>query len=116
MTNHSSANCGFQTRCLKCGEDHRTNQCLIMTPRKTTSGINCGVTGHIVSWRGCPLFPKIKPTKGQRGKLQKSAEGIPSFSIQETRKYILLNATTKVNTPAGRTQLPSGKQIDHTDW
>ncbi|GBO37692.1 putative RNA-directed DNA polymerase from transposon BS, partial [Araneus ventricosus] len=65
MFNHSSANCGFQTRCLKCGEDHRTNQCPITTPQENPKCINCGATGHIASWRGCPLFPKIKPTKGQ---------------------------------------------------
>ncbi|GBL68719.1 putative RNA-directed DNA polymerase from transposon X-element [Araneus ventricosus] len=65
MFNHSSANCGFQTRCLKCGENHRTNQCPITTPQENPKCINCGATGHIASWRGCPLFPKIKPTKGQ---------------------------------------------------
>ncbi|GBN54684.1 putative RNA-directed DNA polymerase from transposon BS [Araneus ventricosus] len=65
MFNHSSAKFGFQTRCLKCGEDHRTNQCPIATPQETPKCINCGATGHIASWRGCPLFPKIKPTKGQ---------------------------------------------------
>ncbi|GBN47027.1 hypothetical protein AVEN_10074-1 [Araneus ventricosus] len=53
------------TRCLKCGEDHRTNQCPITTHQENPKCINCGATGHIASWRGCPLFPKIKPTKGQ---------------------------------------------------
>ncbi|GBM88547.1 hypothetical protein AVEN_86739-1 [Araneus ventricosus] len=34
-------------------------------PQENPKCINCGATGHIASWRGCPLFPKIKPTKGQ---------------------------------------------------
>ncbi|GBM94525.1 hypothetical protein AVEN_193009-1 [Araneus ventricosus] len=65
MFNHSSAICGFQTNCLKCGEDHRTNQCPMTTLQENPKCINCGATGHIASWRDCPLFPKIKPTKGQ---------------------------------------------------
>ncbi|GBN58931.1 putative RNA-directed DNA polymerase from transposon BS [Araneus ventricosus] len=55
----------LKTRCLKCGEDHRKNQCPITTPQENPKCINCGVTCHITSWRGGPLFPKIKPTKGQ---------------------------------------------------
>ncbi|GBN60073.1 hypothetical protein AVEN_85611-1 [Araneus ventricosus] len=37
-----------------------------------------------------------------RGKLPKSTKIFTGFSIQETGKYILLNANTKVNTSAGR--------------
>ncbi|GBN88314.1 putative RNA-directed DNA polymerase from transposon X-element [Araneus ventricosus] len=63
--NHSSANCGYTTRCLKCGQEHRTSECTITTPQDNPTCINCGVVGHLTSWRGCPAFPKIKPTKGQ---------------------------------------------------
>ncbi|GBM30809.1 hypothetical protein AVEN_52603-1 [Araneus ventricosus] len=62
---HSSANCGYTTRCLKCGQEHRTSECTIITPQDNPTCINCGVVGHIASWRGCPAFPKIKPIKGQ---------------------------------------------------
>ncbi|GBL68487.1 hypothetical protein AVEN_20907-1 [Araneus ventricosus] len=34
-------------------------------PQENPKCTNCGATGHIASWRGCPLFPKIKPTKGR---------------------------------------------------
>ncbi|GBO12136.1 hypothetical protein AVEN_273991-1 [Araneus ventricosus] len=34
-------------------------------PQENPKCINCGATGHIASWRGCKLFPKTKPTKGQ---------------------------------------------------
>ncbi|GBM79398.1 hypothetical protein AVEN_234-1 [Araneus ventricosus] len=63
--NNSSANCGYTTRCLKCGQEHRTSECTITTPQDNPTYINCGTVGHIASWRGCPAFPKIKPTKGQ---------------------------------------------------
>ncbi|GBM60596.1 hypothetical protein AVEN_183644-1 [Araneus ventricosus] len=107
MLNHSSANCGFQTRCLKCGEDHRTNHDPAGKPQVYKLRSN---------WSYClmerlPIISKNQTNERPRCKLPKSAKRIPSFSIQETGKYILLNANTKVNTPAGRTQLASGKRI-----
>ncbi|GBN76769.1 hypothetical protein AVEN_124517-1 [Araneus ventricosus] len=63
--NNSSANCGYTTRCLKCGQEHRTSECTITTPQDNPTCINCGAVGHIASWRVCPAFPKIKPTNGQ---------------------------------------------------
>ncbi|GBL94712.1 hypothetical protein AVEN_32283-1, partial [Araneus ventricosus] len=63
--NNSSANCGYTTRCLKCGQEHRTSECTITTPQDKPTCINCGAVGHIASSRVCPVFSKIKPTKGQ---------------------------------------------------
>ncbi|GBO28156.1 hypothetical protein AVEN_116089-1 [Araneus ventricosus] len=62
---HSSANCGFTTGCLICVQEHRISDCTITTPQDNSKCINCGVEGHIASWRGCPAFAKIKATKGQ---------------------------------------------------
>ncbi|CAL1291240.1 unnamed protein product [Larinioides sclopetarius] len=58
---HSSANCGGQTRCLKCGKDHRTSECQIKNRMINPVCINCGKEGHVASWRGCEKFPKPRP-------------------------------------------------------
>lgn len=57
---HSSANCFSTPRCLKCGESHRTSQCLIKETIPDPKCINCGKIGHIASYRGCEAFPKPK--------------------------------------------------------
>ncbi|GBM58070.1 hypothetical protein AVEN_227193-1 [Araneus ventricosus] len=111
MFNHSSANCGFQTRCLKCGEDHRTNQSPIKTPQENPKVYKLRSNWSYCLMERLPIISKNQTNERPRCKLPKSAKRIPSFSIQETGKYILLNANTKVNTPAGRTQLVLGKRI-----
>ncbi|GBN85165.1 hypothetical protein AVEN_163867-1 [Araneus ventricosus] len=110
MFNHSSANCGFQTRCLKCGEDHRTNQYPITTPQENPKCINCGATGHIASWRGCPSFPKIKPTKGQGVK-----DFILPFSIISLPELYSDHNPVKLTFQLKFTTLHNSVTT-HTDW
>ncbi|GFV28276.1 uncharacterized protein TNCV_2221111 [Trichonephila clavipes] len=46
LFNHSSKNCFMRTRCLKCGESHRTNECPIKERIQNPVCINCNKTGH----------------------------------------------------------------------
>ncbi|GFU65828.1 uncharacterized protein TNCV_567371 [Trichonephila clavipes] len=66
LFNHSSKkNCFMHTRCLKCGESHRTNDCPIKEKIQNPVCINCNKTGHMANWSQCEEFPKKKPRKGE---------------------------------------------------
>ncbi|GFT67991.1 nucleic-acid-binding protein from transposon X-element [Trichonephila clavipes] len=64
LFNHSSANCHIKTRCLKCGEAHKTGDCPITNKIENPTCINCNQKGHMANSHRCPKFPKIKPKKG----------------------------------------------------
>lgn len=53
---HSSQNCDFKPRCVKCGKDHESKDCT-KTPDETPTCANCNGP-HPASYRGCPKFPK----------------------------------------------------------
>ncbi|GFS73721.1 uncharacterized protein TNCV_1457791 [Trichonephila clavipes] len=65
LFNHSSKNCFMRTRCLKCGESHRTNECPIKDKIQNPLCINCNKTGHMANWSQCEEFPKRKIRKGE---------------------------------------------------
>ncbi|GFX79197.1 putative RNA-directed DNA polymerase from transposon BS [Trichonephila clavipes] len=65
LFNHSSKNCYMRTRCLKCGESHRTSGCPIRVKIANPVCINCNKTGHMTNWSQCEEFPKRKPKKGE---------------------------------------------------
>ncbi|GFR11287.1 glycine receptor subunit alpha-3 [Trichonephila clavata] len=52
----------MNTRCPKCGENHRTGQCAIKEKIENPTCINCNNKGHMASSE-CPLYPK--PQKGK---------------------------------------------------
>ncbi|GFU17850.1 hypothetical protein TNCV_1068461 [Trichonephila clavipes] len=56
----------MRTRCLKCGESHRTNECPIKDKIQNPLCINCNKTGHMANWSQCEEFPKRKPRKVKR--------------------------------------------------
>ncbi|GFW13683.1 uncharacterized protein TNCV_1211491 [Trichonephila clavipes] len=68
---HASQNCSMKTRCLKCGEEHRTGQCSIKEKINNPTCINCNAKGHMASSTECPLFPKPRKGKGQPQKENK---------------------------------------------
>lgn len=67
---HSSLNCGFPSRCVKCDGSHAKGSC----PRTTREGdpkcVNC-VGNHSANHRGCPVFKqhverqKARPIRNQ---------------------------------------------------
>ncbi|GFU35978.1 uncharacterized protein TNCV_4190941 [Trichonephila clavipes] len=62
---HATSNCNMKTRCLKCGENHRTGMCEIKDKIEDPLCINCKAKGHMASSIKCPLFPKPRKTKGK---------------------------------------------------
>ncbi|GFV63265.1 uncharacterized protein TNCV_1732051 [Trichonephila clavipes] len=65
LFHHSSSNCHIKTRCLKCGEPHKTGDCPIKTKIENPTCINCQQKGHLANSHRCPKFPKPKPKKGE---------------------------------------------------
>ncbi|GFS78376.1 nucleic-acid-binding protein from transposon X-element [Trichonephila clavipes] len=65
LFHHSSSNCNIKTRCLKCGEPHKTGDCPIKTKIENPTCINCQQKGHLANSHRCPKFPKPKPKKGE---------------------------------------------------
>ncbi|GFX38793.1 hypothetical protein TNCV_4748631 [Trichonephila clavipes] len=55
----------MKTRCLKCGENHRTGMCEIKEKIEDPLCINCKAKGHMASSIQCPLFPKPRKGKGK---------------------------------------------------
>ncbi|GFV15990.1 uncharacterized protein TNCV_4240331 [Trichonephila clavipes] len=62
---HATSNCNMKTRCLKCGENHRTGMCVIKDKIEDPLCINCKAKGHMASSIKCPLFPKPRKSKGK---------------------------------------------------
>ncbi|GFV60942.1 uncharacterized protein TNCV_925561 [Trichonephila clavipes] len=62
---HATSNCNMKTRCLKCGENHRTGRCEIKEKIADPLCINCNAKGHMASSSQCPLFPKPRKGKGK---------------------------------------------------
>ncbi|GFS81557.1 nucleic-acid-binding protein from transposon X-element [Trichonephila clavipes] len=65
LFHHSSSNCHIKTRCLKCGEPHKTGDCPIKSKIENPTCINCQQKGHLANSHRCPKFPKPKPKKGE---------------------------------------------------
>ncbi|GFU24665.1 nucleic-acid-binding protein from transposon X-element [Trichonephila clavipes] len=57
---HTAANCFMQPRCIKCGKDHMTKDCVITNRIQNPYCINCHVYGHTACYTKCPRFPKPK--------------------------------------------------------
>ncbi|GFS97986.1 nucleic-acid-binding protein from transposon X-element [Trichonephila clavipes] len=64
LFNHSSKNCHIKTRCLKCGDPHKTGECPIKDLIENPVCINCNKTGHLANSHRCEKYPKIQPKKG----------------------------------------------------
>ncbi|GFW08527.1 hypothetical protein TNCV_2775491 [Trichonephila clavipes] len=55
----------MHTRCLKCGEPHRTNDCPIKEKITNPICINCNKPGHMTNWRQSKEFPKMEKKQGE---------------------------------------------------
>ncbi|GFS48781.1 uncharacterized protein TNCV_1393341 [Trichonephila clavipes] len=67
---HTASECHLKPRCLKCGNEHPTNQCPIKERQDNPFCINCQEYGHTACYTKCPQFPK--PKKGSPlSKIQK---------------------------------------------
>ncbi|GFU80953.1 nucleic-acid-binding protein from transposon X-element [Trichonephila clavipes] len=59
---HTAANCHMQPRCLKCGKNHATRNCLIKERQENPFCINCQDYGHSACYTKCPKSPAEKGT------------------------------------------------------
>ncbi|GFW27253.1 probable RNA-directed DNA polymerase from transposon X-element [Trichonephila clavipes] len=88
---HASQNCFMKTRCLKCGENHRTGECSIKEKKiENPLCINCNANGHMASSTECPLFPKPRKGAGKtaaenrkRNETNKISQVIPGLSFAQ---------------------------------
>ncbi|GFT03810.1 nucleic-acid-binding protein from transposon X-element [Trichonephila clavipes] len=87
---HASQNCFMKTRCLKCGENHRTGECSIKEKIENPLCINCNTNGHMASSTECPLFPKPRKGAGKtaaenrkRNETNKISQVIPGLSFAQ---------------------------------
>ncbi|GFU98743.1 probable RNA-directed DNA polymerase from transposon X-element [Trichonephila clavipes] len=89
----------MKTRCLKCGENHRTGACQIKEKIENPLCINCNAKGHMASSTECPLFPK--PRKGKENPKSKMLNDTliipktPSFEIPPPQLYTNWKLFTK---------------------
>ncbi|GFX42211.1 nucleic-acid-binding protein from transposon X-element [Trichonephila clavipes] len=114
LFNHSSKNCFMHTRCLKCGESHRTNECPIKDKIQNPVCINCNKTGHMANWSQCEEFPKKKPRKGEtmRNRNTPTESNKTSKKVTPTLSFAAaLSGTAKQKstpgTPAATEETPS---------
>ncbi|GBN08604.1 hypothetical protein AVEN_72663-1 [Araneus ventricosus] len=84
---HSTANCGFKPRCIKCCGQHAKHECT--NPLETVTCIN--FKGHVASYRGCPMFPKSikKPAINERKQItwRKTDHSISSASHFNKKRF-----------------------------
>ncbi|GFV69556.1 uncharacterized protein TNCV_2779711 [Trichonephila clavipes] len=50
----------MQPRCLKCGKNHATRNCLMKERQENPFCINCQDYGHSACYTKCPKFPSRK--------------------------------------------------------
>ncbi|GFU98522.1 hypothetical protein TNCV_3653531 [Trichonephila clavipes] len=93
----------MRTRCLKCGESHRTNECPIREKIANPVCINCNKTGHMANWSQCEEFPKRKPKKGEtiRNRNTSTITSKPSKPVTSNLSFAaaLSGASNKNSTP-----------------
>ncbi|GFX42917.1 uncharacterized protein TNCV_5072811 [Trichonephila clavipes] len=91
LFNHSSQNCFIKTRCLKCGEPHKTGDCPITDKIENPTCINCGEkdiwltrTAEKNRWRHStsPARPILSPMQLQppKGKKDSRKQPLPTMS------------------------------------
>ncbi|KAG5674875.1 hypothetical protein PVAND_004820 [Polypedilum vanderplanki] len=56
---HSSNNCGYKSRCVKCRESHAPGECKRKSREGDPSCVNCGGK-HAANFRGCSEFMKYQ--------------------------------------------------------
>ncbi|GFU49573.1 probable RNA-directed DNA polymerase from transposon X-element [Trichonephila clavipes] len=136
LFNHSSVNCHIQTRCLKCGESHKTGDCPIKEKLENPTCINCNQKGHMANSHRCPKYPKVQPKKGEasqnrnkniaRNKIQNPATVKENLSFANVLKgdhqmALLLDAPSPANSepeaaaaPREKSQPPKSSNANQT--
>lgn len=101
---HTSQNCGFEFRCVKCTESHRRGECRRKTKTGDPKCVNCG-GNHSASHRKCQAFISYAE------KIKKTMPKPAIVKAQASRKPMVVN---QVNFPS----LPTTKdeaQVDNCE-
>ncbi|GFV65852.1 uncharacterized protein TNCV_1256061 [Trichonephila clavipes] len=99
---HATSNCNMKTRCLKCGENHRTGMCEIKEKIADPLCINCKAKGHMASSSQCPLFPKPRKGKGKSptNNLKRNSNTTPvTPGLLYTHKFLTQIPNTRCQHP-----------------
>ncbi|GFT58205.1 hypothetical protein TNCV_761971 [Trichonephila clavipes] len=103
----------MRTRCLKCGESHRTSDCPIKEKIENPVCINCNKTGHMENWSQCEEFPKRKLRKGEtvRNRNTITENSKPSKPVTPNLSFAAaLSGTSNKNIP-GTSATPPKKPL-----
>ncbi|GFR25850.1 nucleic-acid-binding protein from transposon X-element [Trichonephila clavata] len=95
LFNHSSKNCHVKTRCLKCGQQHRTGECPIKDKIENPTCINCGEKGHLANSHRCAKFPKPQPKKEDASQNRNLNKNLNTTAVNDHK--IITSAQTRNN-------------------
>lgn len=102
---HSQANCHAVPKCVKCGQDHITNEC--NKPKETPATCaNCGGP-HPASYKGCAQYPKFKFDKANNKYVRLNGVSYAT-ALKSTN-----NAPTVPSTSAKMNVLPNIQPVSH---
>ncbi|GFY79332.1 nucleic-acid-binding protein from transposon X-element [Trichonephila inaurata madagascariensis] len=103
----------MNTRCLKCGQPHKTSDCPIKEKIDNPQCINCNERGHLANSHHCVKFPKLKPKKGDpsQDRHKNSSQNIlSSAKVQENISYAnTLKGNHKMAPPPEQTRSKSNE-------
>ncbi|GFT63869.1 integrase catalytic domain-containing protein [Trichonephila clavipes] len=118
---HTAANCHMQPRCLKCGKNHATRNCLIKERQENPFCINCQDYGHSACYTKCPKFPQPKkeplsetPRKSEISPLNGLKREFPSLTLLAAKSPIRFLSMTKRRFPHGFLSQDSNNTSDLT--
>ncbi|GFW94077.1 nucleic-acid-binding protein from transposon X-element [Trichonephila clavipes] len=118
---HTAANCHMQPRCLKCGKNHATRNCLIKERQENPFCINCQDYGHSACYTKCPKFPSRKkeplsetPRKSEISPLNGFKREFPSLTLLAAKSPIRFLSMTKRRFPHGFLSQDSNNTSDLT--
>lgn len=84
---HTHHTCKNQTRCLRCGENHRVKDC--PKPKENPKCANCSGT-HVALYKGCPKFKEAKTENNNKQQEQRTYANVTNFTpkIEITNKIV----------------------------
>ncbi|GFU15601.1 hypothetical protein TNCV_1171001 [Trichonephila clavipes] len=97
----------MQPRCLKCGKNHATRNCLVKERQENPFCINCQDYGHSAFYTKCPKFPQRKKRNPFRRPQEKSEisplnglkREFPSLTLLAAKSPIRFLSMTKEDSP-----------------
>ncbi|GFR08490.1 hypothetical protein TNCT_651391 [Trichonephila clavata] len=107
----------MRTRCLKCGQQHRTKDCEIKEKLEKPTCINCKEVGHLASSFNCPKYPQIKKKteKAQNPNENKNTFPANKDAVKDFSYATALQGknSTHNQTPQSNTQTTQNQNYPH---